>query len=154
MLRSASLLCWLWLAAACSAPAPAPAPEPGPAPTPPNSWKIAMRHVEADLDFIGLQLQSPGFGNLRQVANTARAAAEQMAFGYGVHEQKDIPGFAGLSREVETWFLQIGLEAAQGHGDLARDLYRQRTTRHCVYCHDIAEQHGRRFDFAEPRDGK
>lgn len=135
----------LGIAAACAAPEPA-------APARPETWKRLMQAVGSDVDFIAQQLQSPGRGDLRRVASTARTAAAIMARGYGDREQQDVPGFAAMARETESWLLQLGLEAGQGHGDLARELLLQQ--RHCTQCHRVAEQHGHRIDFEFPVDGR
>lgn len=127
MFRTAAVL-GLGLAAACSA-AAAPAPQPAP------GWRQLMQQVDADLAAVAVGLQEPAAGDLRVAAQRARAAADAVARGYGELERREVPGFAELARETESWLLQLGLEAGQGHVELARQLLRQGDQRYCARCH-------------------
>ena len=140
-LRLASLLL---LATACSAPAPsasstpsADAPRSAPAKT---DWAEHMEAVDAHCsELTKLLLRSPQ-GDLKRAAAVANDAAATMRLGYGAFENKQVPGFARMARDSESWLLQIALEARQAHGDLAAELYRNGRRQHCNDCHDAHER--------------
>ncbi|MFO1077802.1 MAG: hypothetical protein U1E73_08755 [Planctomycetota bacterium] len=55
-----------------------------------------------------------------------------------------MPNFAGMARDCESWLLQVGAELRQGHGDLARELFRRHGDAGlCARCHDACKAAGR-----------
>ena len=140
-LRLASLLL---LATACSAPAPSP-PSSSPDDARPKApaktdWAEHMEAVDAHCsELTKLLLRSPQ-GDLKRAATVANDAAATMRLGYGPFENKQVPGFARMARDSESWLLQIALEARQAHGDLAAELYRNGRRQHCNDCHDAHER--------------
>lgn len=104
------------------------------------TWKQAMHEVGEHFEQLDKALHGQPPGDLDQAARLATRAADLLRTGYGRNEQKDIPGFAGLAREAESWFLQMALEAGQQHLDLARGLWVGAEARHCGRCHDAAER--------------
>jgi len=104
-----------------------------------DEWTDVMRQLDAaclDLDAWLLQGAS---GDLQAVAGRAQAAAERVRLGYGGLDYQAVPGFARMSRDCESWFLQIALEARQGLGGIAADIYRSGRQQHCNRCHDAFE---------------
>lgn len=131
------------LAVACSssssAPGPAPLP-PAAAAAAPDDWARAMKQVKLHYERIETALLRPPFGDLRAVAADANAAAELLRLGYGVHEDRSVPGFARMARDAEAWLLEVALEARQAHGDIASDRFLGGRQRHCGDCHDAHER--------------
>lgn len=124
-------------AAAASAP-PASAPTAGP-----ETWAQAMKQVRRRYDAIEAALARPPFGDLRAVAAAAQDAAERLRLGYGVHEDRAVPGFARMARDAESWLLEVALEARQAHGAIAAERFFAGRQRHCGDCHDAHERvHG------------
>ena len=125
------------VAAPASAP-PAPAAGEGP-----ETWAQAMKQVRRRYDAIEAALQRPPFGDLRAVAAAAQDAAERLRLGYGVHEDRAVPGFARMARDAESWLLEVALEARQAHGHIAAERFFAGRQRHCGDCHDAHERvHG------------
>jgi hypothetical protein len=101
-----------------------------------------METVEQRLDVVERNLAVAGTGDLRAAAAAANDAAELLRLGYGPHERKDVPAFARMARDAESWLLQVALEARQAHEELARDRFRAGHAEHCTRCHDAVEAAG------------
>jgi hypothetical protein len=129
------------LLAACGSAAPTASPAPAAEASPPT-WRQTMAAVDAIGKAIEAELQKAAFGDQKHIAALARDGGALMARGYGSQEQRAIPGFAGLARGAESWFLQLGIDASQGHGDLVAQQWQAGSTIHCVRCHDAADRAG------------
>jgi len=103
------------------------------------SWKASMEQVGEHWKVIEKALKARPIGSLEGVARSARESADLMRHGYGQFEDMRVPGFAGYAREAESWLLRISLEARQGNGDLAADLYRTGKDQYCGKCHEAAK---------------
>ncbi|GAB4143466.1 MAG: hypothetical protein Fur0037_11090 [Planctomycetota bacterium] len=110
-----------------------------------------MRAVLDRVRGIRRELAAPGHGDPRAAAEAAREAAALFARGYGDLEQREVEGFANLARGAENWILQVGIDARQGLGDLARARFEEGLGAHCVRCHEAARSAGRKVRF-EPRE--
>ena len=101
-----------------------------------------MKPVDAHCDVLDQALGGSLSTDLRAAADAAAQAALLLRLGYGRYEDPQVPGFARMAREAESWLLQVGLEARQAHGDIARELFRG-GAHHCKQCHDAHDQvHG------------
>ena len=104
-----------------------------------EAWRAVMQDLDAAcIDLDQWLLQSPR-GDLVAVASRARAAAARIQLGYGALDMPHIDGFARLSRDCESWFLQIAMEAQQCLRITTADLYRTGREQHCARCHDAFE---------------
>ena len=73
-----------------------------------------------------------------------KASMEQVGEHWKVIEKalkaRPIGSLEGVARaEAESWLLRISLEARQGNGDLAADLYRTGKDQYCGKCHEAAK---------------
>lgn len=101
-----------------------------------DDWIEVMQEIDdACLDIDKRLLRDPN-GDLSIVATRAQQAADQISLGYGALDHKYVPEFASMSRDCESWFLQIAIEAKQGRRVIAADLYRKGRKQHCARCHD------------------
>lgn len=108
-----------------------------------ESWSAAMKQIRRRYDAIEAALARPPFGDLRAVAAAAQDAAERLRLGYGMHEDRAVPGFARMARDAESWLLEVALEARQAHGHIAAERFFAGRQRHCGDCHDAHERvHG------------
>lgn len=96
-------------------------------------WRSTCRALDADFRIVRGELAQRSSGDLEAVARAARSAAERVRTGYGPDEQTNVPGFAALARDCESWLLGIALEADQGHGEIALDLLGK--AERCTSCH-------------------
>ncbi|MGE3175291.1 MAG: hypothetical protein AB7O97_21885 [Planctomycetota bacterium] len=104
----------------------------------PDGWAEVMRRVDEQFDVVQAAVAATPQGDLEAAAAAARRAAALVREGYGRFERRDVPGFAAMARDCESWLLAIAMEADHGHGDLARD--RLRSADPCARCHDAAER--------------
>lgn len=101
-----------------------------------EQWAMVMQQLdEACLDIDKRLLRQPA-GDLNVVADRAQEAADRISLGYGKMDHPHVPGFASMSRDCESWFLQIAIEAKNGRRVIAADLYRKGRKQHCARCHD------------------
>lgn len=103
----------------------------------------AMHDVESHVDRLDRILLGAAPGDLVAAAHTATETAALVRLGYGEFERKDVKDFAHLARDAESWLLQVSLEARQGHGQLAADLFRTGREDHCTRCHDAVDRAAR-----------
>ncbi|MEC7583437.1 MAG: hypothetical protein VYE77_03905 [Planctomycetota bacterium] len=102
-----------------------------------DAWLQIMAEVGDERNVVRDLLTSTPQGDLDQVANAAEKAARLMRSGYGENEHKRIPNFADMSRDCESWLLEVATEARQGHGELALAAF-QAGRSNCKTCHDAA----------------
>lgn len=135
------------LLAACTATEPAP-------PTTPTAGTAAdasarrgfadvMHRVDAQVQRLDRLLLAAAPVELVDAAHAADATAELLRLGYGTFERADVAGFARLAHDAESWLLQVALEARQGHGQLAAELFRAGREQHCQRCHDAVDRAAR-----------
>ena len=101
-----------------------------------DQWADVMQNIDDACKDIDKQLLRQPAGDLDAVAARAQAAAAQISLGYGSLDHKYVPGFASMSRDCESWFSQIAIEAKNGRRVIAADLYRTGRMQHCARCHD------------------
>ena len=143
--RTLSLVALAAATAACGSPPPA-TPSPSrvdavDAAAAKGPWAPAMQELGQLRQTLQHTLLDTATGDLQLAADSAAAAAAIVREGYGRCERRDVPQFARFAREAESWLLQIGLEARQGHAELARELLRDGDRQHCQRCHDAAQVH-------------
>ncbi len=98
-----------------------------------------MQQIKEHLQIVRDQLQDTAVADLSAVSAAANAAAALLSDGYGRYEDRSVPQFARLARDAESWCLQLASEARQGHGVIARELFRNGID-HCNRCHDAVEK--------------
>lgn len=103
-----------------------------------RSWLDVMDELDELTEQLKRDLQRRPRGDLEQVATRARTAAGLLRLGYSESEYDypNVDGYSGYARAAETWLLEVALEADQGHGDIAADLFTKGRSRHCVDCHE------------------
>ena len=95
-----------------------------------------MQQLDETCKDIDKRLLRQPTGDLNAVAARAKTAADQISLGYGSLDHKHVPDFASMSRDCQSWFLQIAIEAKNGRRMIAADLYRTGRMQHCARCHD------------------
>ena len=103
-------------------------------------WVDVMQDLNGATKDLSRWLLKRPQGDLREVAGRAQRAADQMRMGYGRFEDEQVPTFAQHARDAESWLVKIAIEARQGHGEIAAELYRTGRGTHCVDCHDAMEE--------------
>lgn len=101
-----------------------------------DQWAEVMQQLDDDCKVLDKQLLRNPAGDLQLIADKAQACADNIRQGYGELNHEHVPGFARMSRDCESWFLQIALEARNNHRATAADLYRTGREQHCARCHD------------------
>jgi hypothetical protein len=101
-----------------------------------EQWADVMQQLDEACKDIDKRLLRQPDGDLNAVAASARTAADQISLGYGSLDHKHVPDFASMSRDCQSWFLQIAIEAKNGRRMIAADLYRTGRMQHCARCHD------------------
>ncbi len=101
-----------------------------------EQWADVMQQLDEACKDIDKRLLRQHDGDLNAVAASARTAADQISLGYGSLDHKHVPDFASMSRDCQSWFLQIAIEAKNGRRMIAADLYRTGRMQHCARCHD------------------
>ncbi|MFT7536794.1 MAG: hypothetical protein ACI85K_002748 [Hyphomicrobiaceae bacterium] len=101
-----------------------------------EQWALVMQDLDEACRDIDKRLLRQPAGDLNVVAARAQEAAERISLGYGKMDHRHVPGFASMSRDCESWFLQIAIEANNGRRVIAADLYRSGRKQHCARCHD------------------
>ncbi|MFT4513568.1 MAG: hypothetical protein ACI89X_001816 [Planctomycetota bacterium] len=104
-----------------------------------DQWALVMQELDDACKDINKRLLRQPAGDLNAVAARAQAAAKQISLGYGSLDHKYVPGFASMSRDCESWFLQIAIEAKNGRRGIAADLYSTGRMQHCARCHEAHE---------------
>lgn len=101
-----------------------------------EQWADVMQQLDEACKDIDKRLLRQPDGDLNAVAASAQTAADQISLGYGSLDHKHVPDFASMSRDCQSWFLQIAIEAKNGRRMIAADLYRTGRMQHCARCHD------------------
>lgn len=140
--------CWpaVLLLAACTATEPPPTPTAAATAAEASArrgFADVMHRIDAQVQRLDRLLLAAAPVELVDAAHAADATAELLRLGYGTFERADVEGFARLAHDAESWLLQVALEARQGHGQLAAELFRAGREQHCQRCHDAVDRAAR-----------
>ncbi len=103
------------------------------------TWNDRMLELDEHCQALKKALLRQPQGNLVTAAATARQAASILHDGYGIHEDRTVPGFARFAHAAESWLIGVALEARQAHGELAAEQFQAGFARHCSACHDAVD---------------